>query len=92
MSWSVGVSQKSKEELVNALNESFDKNYSEPHEAVKNQFEAARDSVSDLLNTLDGEAFNASLSGHSQAAMPGSASDGLPISLYATTPVPPVVS
>lgn len=85
MSWGVSASQKDAEELFTALDETFQANYADPHEAITAQFEAAKECVDSLLNVVEGEVFNCSLMGHSQEAMPGSAPDSLSISLSATT-------
>lgn len=50
---------------------------------AQRQFEAARDAAATLLDTLEGESFNVSLSGHCQADSPGSAKDAINISISA---------
>jgi hypothetical protein len=91
MSWSLGVTGKKVEELGDALDEAFERNYADAHEAVKLQFHNAKIMVNHILTdekgvaAVKGELFNVGLTGHSQEAMPGSAMDSMSVSVSAAT-------
>ncbi len=83
MSWSVGVTSTERDNVFTALGERFSTNYAEAADTVVAQFEAAKDAVSEMLEAVEGNMFNISLVGHSQAADPQSAKDALSISITA---------
>lgn len=85
MSWGVSVTQKAPGELSDALDANFNQFYPDPHDEVKEQFQAAKEATDRLLDVVNGEYFNCSMGGHSQNAMPGSSPDAINVSLSATT-------
>jgi hypothetical protein len=80
MSWSVNgkVTAANKQEEVQALTPTGGMG-----EGANKQLAAVKESALSLLEILGGDQFNVSLSGHSQADMPGSAPDAIYISISA---------
>jgi adenylyl- and sulfurtransferase ThiI len=68
MSWGVTASGVNKENVEESLNENFGTQHTDPLPGVTAQFEEARDIVVELIdgNTVRGETFNVSCSGHYQ--------------------------